>query len=259
MGTVQRQEHRLGDIGVLKATGHTQKSPLLSQVLQATRRMDRPLAFAAVVYFVSFLIGWYLQGAQGLLALEMRLGFAQAFSWLYWPFEGISNYILQFFQLTAVVNRPAHELPTLAPVAIVSIVVGVGCMVRLVRVFYITTLPGSIPLVGAFIVGAVGVSDGVGFGLQASTLKGYLEPFIFAPDLFVINLAPILLNLVGEILSTAAGINIAFASVNPERYAVSSRWLSFRMAWKDAARIYVIVGVLLALAAGLRIVSNIPF
>jgi hypothetical protein len=35
----------------------------------------------------------------------------------------------------------------------------------------------------------------------------------------------------------------------PKRYGVQGRWAAFKTAWKNAARVYVIVVVLLALGA----------
>jgi uncharacterized membrane protein SpoIIM required for sporulation len=58
-----------------------------------------------------------------------------------------------------------------------------------------------------------------------------------------------ILELGAYVFSGAAGINIALAPILPRRYETQSRWMAFKMAWKDAAKIYLIVVILLALGA----------
>jgi uncharacterized membrane protein SpoIIM required for sporulation len=66
---------------------------------------------------------------------------------------------------------------------------------------------------------------------------------------FALGLGTMILELGAYVFSGAAGINIAVAPILPRRYGVQSRWVAFKMAWKDAAKIYVIVIILLALGA----------
>jgi hypothetical protein len=109
--------------------------------------------------------------------------------------------------------------------------------------FFSTTLPGILPLIGAF--GTVAIT------LFRCFIIGITYPAVLASSGagFVLGMGTIVLELGAYVFSGAAGINIALAPILPKRYGTASRWVAFKMAWKDAARIYVIVIVLLALGA----------
>lgn len=66
---------------------------------------------------------------------------------------------------------------------------------------------------------------------------------------FALGFGTMVLELGAYVFSGAAGINIALAPIVPNRFGVESRLQAFKMAWNDAARVYVIVVVLLALGA----------
>jgi uncharacterized membrane protein SpoIIM required for sporulation len=59
----------------------------------------------------------------------------------------------------------------------------------------------------------------------------------------------LLLELGAYVFSGTAGINIALAPLMPQREGTQSRFAAFKAAWEDAARLYVIVIILLALGA----------
>jgi uncharacterized membrane protein SpoIIM required for sporulation len=77
----------------------------------------------------------------------------------------------------------------------------------------------------------------------------YPEVLSSSPAGFVLGLGTMIIELGAYVFSGAAGINIALAPILPRRYGTQSRWMAFKMAWKDAAKIYLIVVILLALGA----------
>jgi hypothetical protein len=102
------------------------------------------------------------------------------------------------------------------------------------------------------------VVEGVALRRAAMLQEFYSQPFILlAPAQFVPNSVQILTSLVAEILATATGINIAIAPLHPEEYATASKWLSFEIAWKETARVYMIVIILLTKAAMLEIMRYV--
>ncbi len=78
-----------------------------------------------------------------------------------------------------------------------------------------------------------------------------LYPEVLASSVagFTLGVGTMILELGAYVFSGAAGIHIALAPIMPSRYGVQSRWAAFKIAWKDAARVYVIVVILLALGA----------
>jgi hypothetical protein len=66
------------------------------ELRETLRKMKTGLIIATVLYVTSFILGWYIVNAQGIFALELRLGFTNAFAWLHKPFNTISKAIIQF-------------------------------------------------------------------------------------------------------------------------------------------------------------------
>lgn len=114
--------------------------------------------------------------------------------------------------------------------------------------FLSTTLPGTIPLLGAIasilVTGFRGLMIGAIFTYVIS-----LEPRAAGFGWAVLALGTLILELGAYVFSATAGINISISSIFPNRYQVESRWTAFKMAWKDAGRLYIIVVILLALGA----------
>lgn len=67
----------------------------------------------------------------------------------------------------------------------------------------------------------------------------------------VLSLGTAILELGAYVFSAAAGINVS--AIFPRRHGTDSRWTAFKMVWKDAARLYAIVIILLALGAAWEI------
>jgi hypothetical protein len=178
---------------------------ILSQATEAAKRMRKLLLFVALIYVVSYRVGWYLGSVKS-------------------PVQAIL--------ITFLLNLTSGA-------------------------FLSTTLPGIIPLVGA--LGTIAITLFRGF------IIGVTYPEVLASSAagLALGFGTMILELGAYVFSGAAGINIALAPILPTRYGVQSRWAAFKMAWKDAARIYVIVIILLALGAiwemtGIFIVLRAP-
>jgi uncharacterized membrane protein SpoIIM required for sporulation len=106
-----------------------------------------------------------------------------------------------------------------------------------------TTLPGIVPLVGS--LGTIAVTLLRGFVI------GIIYPEVLRSSFggFALGFGTMILELGAYVFSGAAGINIALAPILPRRYGVQSRWVAFKMAWKDTAKVYLFVVILLALGA----------
>ena len=70
-----------------------------------------------------------------------------------------------------------------------------------------------------------------------------------SPIAFAVGVGTLILELGAYVFSGAAGINVALAPLLARRHVVQSRWAAFKMAWMDAARLYPVVAILLALGA----------
>jgi hypothetical protein len=109
--------------------------------------------------------------------------------------------------------------------------------------FLTTTLPGIVPLVGA--MGTIAVTLFRGFAI------GVVYPDILASSAagFALGFGTLVLEWGAYVFSGAAGIHIALAPIMPRRYGVQGKWSASKTAWKETARVYVIVVILLALGA----------
>lgn len=226
------------------------------------RKMKIELIIVVILFVASFIFGWYIANAQGILVLEVRLWFTNAFGWLHRPFSTISNVIIEsIFPWTRPQPRymSPSQIPSLSRTQAMedfAILTFVLFVIGLLYTFAATTLPGVMPLVGVVLVGLVAVVEGVGLGAGASGATQYLNPFYFEPSIFLIRVVPILLTLIGEIFSSSAGFHIALASLRAKH---GSQWFSFKGAWRDASRIYVLVIILLAMAGIVDLIGSTPF
>ena len=184
--------------------------------------MKAQLVLVALLYVGSYLVGWYLTSISSPIAVETGQALRQAVL-TEQPFTSILQY-LQGEELVGAI------LMTL----LVNLTVGA---------FLTTTLPGIVPLVGALGIIAVTCIRGFTIGIV------YTEILSTSPAGFALGLGTLILELGAYVFSGAAGINIALAPILPRKYGVQSRWAAFKMAWKDAARVFVIVAILLVLGA----------
>jgi uncharacterized membrane protein SpoIIM required for sporulation len=186
------------------------------------RRMKALLVLVALLYVGSYLAGWYLISIESPIAVEASRGLQetvltqQPFTSILQSLEG--GELLKAILVTFLVNLTAGA-------------------------FLTTTLPGIIPLVGSLGTIAVTLLRGFVVGIA------YPEVLSSSPVAFALGLGTLTLELGAYVFSGAAGINIALAPVLPRRHGTQSRRTAFKMAWKDAARVYVIVIILLALGA----------
>jgi len=195
---------------------------IVSQIVEAAKRMRKLLLLVALLYVGSYLAGWYLISIKSQVALELA--------------QLVSGAVLTESPFTII-------LQSLSSGDLVQAILITFLLNLSTGAFFSTTLPGILPLVGAF--GTVAITLFRGF------IIGITYPAVLASSGagFVLGMGTLVLELGAYVFSGAAGINIALAPILPKRYGTASRWVAFKMAWKDAARIYVIVIVLLALGA----------
>ena len=195
---------------------------LLSEVVQAAKKMRSPLLFVALLYVGSYLTGWYLISIKSPIAVE--------------TVEAISGSVLTETPFTTIIEslRGGELVQAILITFLLNLISGA---------FLTTTLPGIIPLVGA--LGTILIALIRGFVI------GVVYPEILASSAvgFALGFGTLILELSAYVFSGAAGIHIALAPIMPGRYGVQSRRAAFKIAWKDAARIYVIVIILLVLGA----------
>ncbi len=195
---------------------------VLFESVQAMRRMKVLLVLVALLYICSYLAGWYLVSIKSAIAVEISRGLQESVL-TQQPFTSI----LQSLQ-------GGELLKAILVTFLVNLTTGA---------FLTTTLPGIVPLVGSLGTIAVTVVRGFVVGIT------YPEVLSSSPAGFALGLGTMILELGAYVFSGAAGINIALAPILPRRYGTQSRWMAFKMAWKDAAKIYLIVVILLALGA----------
>jgi uncharacterized membrane protein SpoIIM required for sporulation len=180
------------------------------------------LVLVALLYIGSYLAGWYLISIKSPIAVEISRGLQESVL-TQQPFTSI----LQSLQ-------GGELLKAILVTFLVNLTTGA---------FLTTTLPGIVPLVGSLGTIAVTVLRGFVVGIT------YPEVLSSSPAGFALGLGTMILELGAYVFSGAAGINIALAPILPRRYGTQSRWMAFKMAWKDAAKIYLIVVIFLALGA----------
>ncbi len=195
---------------------------ILSSSIQAAKKMKMLLILVALLYAGSYVAGWYLISIESPIAVQTSEALMQAVL-TEQPFTSIFESL-----------RGGDLVMAILMTFIVNLTTGA---------FLTTTLPGIVPLVG--ILGIVAVTLLRGFVI------GVTYPAVLAasPVAFALGMGTMILELGAYVFSGAAGINIALAPVLPRRYGVQSRWAAFKMAWKDAARVFIIVLILLGLGA----------
>ena len=195
---------------------------ILSQAVEAAKRMKILLVFVALLYVGSYLVGWYLISIKSPIAVETA--------------QGITASVLTETPFTTIIQslQGGELLQAILITFLLNLTTGA---------FLTTTLTGMIPLVGA--LGTIAITLLRGFVI------GVTYPEILASSAagFALGFGTMILELGAYVFSGAAGIHIALAPIMPRRYGVQSRWVAFKTAWKDAARVYVIVVILLALGA----------
>jgi uncharacterized membrane protein SpoIIM required for sporulation len=195
---------------------------ILSESVQAMRRMRALLVLVALLYIGSYVAGWYLFSIKSPIAVEISRGLQESVL-TQQPFTSI----LQSLQ-------GGELLKAILVTFLVNLTTGA---------FLTTTLPGIVPLVGSLGTVAATLLRGFVVGIT------YPEVLSSSPAGLALGLGTLILELGAYVFSGAAGINIALAPILPRRYGTQGRWMAFKMAWRDAAKIYLIVVILLALGA----------
>jgi uncharacterized membrane protein SpoIIM required for sporulation len=180
------------------------------------------LLLVASLYVGSYLAGWYLISIKSPIAVEMN--------------QALRESVLAGQPFTSIIQslRGGELVKAILFTLAVNLTMGA---------FLTTTLPGIVPLIGA--LGTVAIT------LLRGLVIGVTYPEVLGSSVagFALGLGTMILELGAYVFSGAAGINIALAPILPRRYGVQSRAKAFKMAWKDAARIYLIVVILLLLGA----------
>jgi hypothetical protein len=121
------------------------------------------------------------------------------------------------------------------------------------------TLPGILILPVGLTLLIGGLMQGISLGgIQASSFTSLL--------LFLLIVC---LELITYVIATVAGINVGLSVLVPKRQKVKSRWKAFKLAWRDAGCLYVVILTILAFQAVFEILyvrkillmggSGIPF
>ena len=195
---------------------------LPSQVIQTAKKIRILLLFVALLYFTSYLLGWYLISIRSPIAISIA--------------QSISRSVLTEAPFTTVTQ--SLKSGNLAQAVLTTFLWNLT-----VGAFLSTTLPGIVPFFGSLATVAITLVRGFTVGLV------YPEILSSSAAGFTLGFGTMILELGAYVFSGAAGIHIALAPIIPRRYGAQSRLAAFKTAWKDAARIYVIVVVLLALGA----------
>ena len=80
-----------------------------------------------------------------------------------------------------------------------------------------------------------------GISLAGIHASSFLSVFLF--------LSMCCLEWVTYVIASVAGVNIGLSVVSPKRQGTTSRWKAFKLAWRDAGRLYVIILIILAFQA----------
>lgn len=195
---------------------------ILSDAVQAGKKMRILLLLVALLYAGFYVAGWYLISVKSPIAVG--------------TVQGLREGVLTQRPFTTIIEslREGNLGQAILFTFLWNLVIGA---------FLSTTLPGIIPLVGGL------------WTILVSSLRGFVigvtYPEILASSAagFVIGLGTMILELGAYVFSGAAGIYISLSPIMPKRYGGASRWAAFKIAWRDAARVYVIVMILLALGA----------
>jgi hypothetical protein len=115
-------------------------------------------------------------------------------------------------------------------------------------VFAVNTLGNIInfTLLGIFIVPAAvtllffgGLMQGISLcGIQGSS---FTSLFLF--------LLIVCLESITYVIATVAGVNVGLSVLMPKRQKVKSRWKAFKLAWREAGRLYIVIIIILAFQA----------
>lgn len=195
---------------------------LLSQAIEAAKRMRILLLLVAPLYIGSYLAGWYLISIKSPIAVETA--------------QAITASVLTETPFTTIIQ--SLEAGELLQAVLITFLLNLTT-----GAFLTTTLPGMVPLVGA--LGTIAITLLRGFVIGVT----YPEILASSASGFALGFGTMILELGAYVFSGAAGIHIALASIMPRRHGVQSRWSAFKAAWRDTVRVYVIVVILLAMGA----------
>lgn len=176
----------------------------------------------AVAYVISFASGYAAISTDAPFAVELRTRLLKMVA-TEAPFSMVINAL-----------RSRNLLLAIALTFSVNLVAGA---------FLSTTLLGAVPLAGAGGICLITIYRG--FTLGAVYHATLTQSFVTS----IVGAGTLILELSGYVFSGGAGIALSLATVFPKRHGVESRWIAFRTAWVDAAKIYLLVAALLLFGA----------
>jgi len=103
----------------------------------------------------------------------------------------------------------------------------------------------SFTLPGIFIV-PVAVTLLFGGWIQGISLGG-IQASSFTSLFLYLSMGS--LEWITYVIATVAGVNIGLSVLMPKRQNTTSRWKAFKLAWRDAGRLYIIIFIILAFQA----------
>jgi hypothetical protein len=109
--------------------------------------------------------------------------------------------------------------------------------------FFQFTLLSILIVPAAFTLGLGGWLQGIGLADVHASSGLSLGLFLLVGGLEWITYA----------LAAVAGLNIGLCILFPKRQGVSARWPAFKLAWRDAGRLYIIIALILAVQAVVEI------
>jgi hypothetical protein len=159
---------------------------VLSQAIQAAKRVRILLLLVTLLYTGSYLVGWYLISIKSPMALETA--------------QALTENVLTEAPFTTI-------LQSLQGGDLVQAVLITFLLNLTTGAFLTTTLPGIIPLIGALGVIAVTLVRGFAIGVT------YPEILASSAVGFALGTGTMILELGAYVFSGAAGINIALAPI----------------------------------------------
>lgn len=195
---------------------------MLANTLETVIKLKRLTLILLLMYVVSIVAGIVTRHAGG----ESIASFVEKLS--QGSLEGIENIFGRFREPV----RNGH----LGAIVLCSLIV-----------FTLNTLCNisSFTLPGIFIVPVV-VTLFLGGWIQGVSLAGIRASSFTSLFLY---LSMVCLEWITYVIATVAGFNIGLSVLIPKRQDTTSRWKAFKLAWRDAGRLYIIIFIILAFQA----------
>lgn len=195
---------------------------LFKEAIKASLRIRKIIFFVAIIYLLSFLIGFSLIAIEKPFAIQFK-NFIMEFVSTSQPFSYVTEALKSGNLLQAIIVTFLYNLFSGA--------------------FLSTTLPGLIPFIGSIFIILVTFFRGLMIGIT------YYEIFKNFNLLTIVAIGTLFLELSAYIFSASAGINISFSIFFPKKFSTNNRFEAFKKSLKDSLKIYLIISILLIIGA----------